>query len=239
MNKSPASVTLNNYGVMTSLNASAGGSQVVDSNAILLGANTFNNFATGVMRASEADAVRPGVNEVAYNSGKMISTTTTGSSSDGVDAQNNSGVQITNDTGGLIEGGRHGITGGAVDATVNFTMSVTNNAGATIQGDNGSGINIDGFNANEVVIVVNHGTITGNGHDIGDRADHDGDGVDVDGLVHLINTGTIRLKRRQGPCSQPEQEQYGHDLRWRSFRPRRHGRGQGRHEPAQFRRRRQ
>jgi hypothetical protein len=35
MNKSPASVTLNNYGVMTSLNASAGGNQVVDFNAIL------------------------------------------------------------------------------------------------------------------------------------------------------------------------------------------------------------
>ena len=44
MNKSPASVTLNNYGVMTSLNASAGGSQVVDFNAILSGGNTINNF---------------------------------------------------------------------------------------------------------------------------------------------------------------------------------------------------
>jgi hypothetical protein len=193
MNKSPASVTLNNYCTMTSLNASAGGSQAVDFSAVLSGANTVNNFAGGLMQASEADAVRPGVNGVVYNAGTIKSTTTTGSSSsDGVDAQMNSGVQITNDTGGLIEGGRHGITGGAVDATVSFTMSVTNNAGATIQGDNGSGINIDGFNANEVVTVVNHGVITGNGHDIGDGADHDGDGVDVDGLVHLTNTGTIR-----------------------------------------------
>ena len=191
MNKSPASVTLNNYGVMTSLNASAGGSQVVDFNAILSGANTVNNFSGALMQASEADAVRPGVNGVVFNAGTIKSTTTTGSSSDGVDAQSNSGVQITNDTGGLIEGGRHGITGGAADATVSFTMSVTNNSGATIQGDNGSGINIDGFNANELVTVVNHGTITGNGHDIGDGADHDGDGVDVDGLVHLTNTGTI------------------------------------------------
>ena len=192
MNKSPASVILNNYGTMTSLNASAGGSQVVDFNAILSGANTINNFSTGVMRAYEADAVRPGVNGVVNNAGKIISSTMVGSSSDGVDAQNNSGVQITNSAGGLIEGGRHGVTGGAVDATVNFTMSVTNNAGATIQGDNGSGINIDGFNAKEVVTVVNHGAITGNGHDIGDGSDHDGDGVDVDGLVHLTNTGTIR-----------------------------------------------
>ena len=192
MNKSPASVTLNNYGVMTSLNASAGGSQVVDFNAILSGANTVNNFSGALMQASEADAVRPGVNGIVNNAGKITSSTMVGASSDGVDAQNNSGAQITNNAGGLIEGGRHGITGGAIDDTVNFTMSVTNNAGATIQGDNGSGINIDGFNANEVVTVVNHGTITGNGHDIGDGGDHDGDGVDVDGLVHLTNTGTIR-----------------------------------------------
>ena len=48
MNKSPASVTLNNYGVMTSLNASGGGSQVVDFNAILSGSNIVNNYKTGV-----------------------------------------------------------------------------------------------------------------------------------------------------------------------------------------------
>jgi hypothetical protein len=110
MNKSPASVTLNNYGTMTSLNASAGGSQVVDFSAIFSGANTVNNFAGGVMHAYEADAVRPGVNGVVYNAGTIKSTTTTGSGADGVDAQNNSGVQITNDTGGLP--GRHYWRGG-------------------------------------------------------------------------------------------------------------------------------
>jgi hypothetical protein len=36
--------------------------------------------------------------------------------------------------------------------------------------DNGSDVNIDGFNANEVVTDVNQGTITGNGHDISDGA---------------------------------------------------------------------
>jgi len=196
MNKSPASVILNNYGVMTSLNASAGGSQAVDFNAILSGANTVNNYAGATMQASEADAVRPGVNGVVYNAGTIKSTTTTGSSSDGIDAQNNGGVQITNDMGGLIEGGRHGITGGAVDASVNFTMSVTNNAGATIQGDNGSGVNIDGFNAKEVVTVINHGAITGNG------VTGDGDGVDVDGLVNITNTGTILSKNAVGSASE-------------------------------------
>ncbi|MBT9100011.1 hypothetical protein KFZ76_20120 [Methylovulum psychrotolerans] len=186
MNKAVASVTLNNYGTMTSLNASAGGSQVVDFAAITTGSNIINNYSTGIMQATEADAVRPGVGGTVNNAGLMKSTTSTGSSSDGVDVQNNSGVQITNDTSGTIEGARHGITGGALDNTVTFTASVTNNAGGIIKGDNGSGINLDGFNANQNVTVVNHGTITGNG------VTGDGDGIDVDGLVNITNTGIIR-----------------------------------------------
>jgi hypothetical protein len=209
MNKSGSSVTLNNYGQMISNNASAGGAQVVDFNAITTGANTVNNYATGVMHAYEADAVRPGVNGLVDNYGKIISTTTTGSSSDGVDAQTNSGVQIINETntsgpttGGLIEGGRHGITGGQADAATAFTMTVTNNVGATIQGDNGSGINIDGFKTAsgfgtlETVTVYNYGAITGDG------VTGDGDGIDVDGVLNLTNTGTIKSIDAQGSASE-------------------------------------
>lgn len=195
MNKSPASVTFYNYGTLTSLNASAGGSQAIDWAAIQSGSNILYNYATGVIQASEADAVRPGVGGFVYNDGLIKSTTASGSSSDGVDAQNNSGITIVNAfsaASGTIEGGRHGITGGALDALTAYTMSITNNVGGTIQGDNGSGINIDGFNSLETVTIVNHGTITGNGHDIGDGKSHDGDGVDVDGLVDLTNTGTIK-----------------------------------------------
>ena len=93
---------------------------------------------------------------------------------------------INNNGNGLIEGGRHGITGGAANATISFTLGVTNQLNATIQGDNGSGMNIDGFNANEVVTIQNDGTITGNG------MTGDGDGVDVDGIVNLTNTGVIQ-----------------------------------------------
>ncbi len=186
MNKSPASVTLNNYGQMISANASAGGSQAVDFNAIQSGSNIVNNFAGGLMKATEADAVRPGVNGVVNNAGTILSVTTTGSSSDGVDLQNNSGGAITNAGTGRIEGGRHGITGGAADNTVVFLASIANNLGGVIQGDNGSGINIDGFNNKETVTVVNAGLIVGHG------VTGDGDGVDVDGLVNLTNTGTIR-----------------------------------------------
>src|SRR5450830_1535292 len=64
MNKSPAGVTLNNYGSLISLNASAAGNQAVDFNAILSGTNVINNYAGGLLKAYEADAVRPGVNGV-------------------------------------------------------------------------------------------------------------------------------------------------------------------------------
>jgi len=198
MNKSPASVTLNNYGTMTSLNASAGGSQAVDFAALASGSNIINNYSTGIMQAAEADAVRPGVNGVVYNAGTIKATTTTGSSSDGIDAQTNSGVQITNASTGLVEGGRHGITGGNTDITVDggaYTTTVTNVAGGTIKGDNGSGINLDGLNAKQTAAIVNNGTITGNG------VTGDGDGIDVDGLVTITNTGTIRSINAFSPAS--------------------------------------
>ena len=182
----PAGVTLNNYGRMVSLNASAGGSQAVDFSAITAGPNVVNNYATGLLRALEADAVRPGAGGVVYNAGTIISVTTTGGSSDGIDLQNNSGARITNDTTGRVDGGRHGITGGAADSSVGFTASITNRDGGVIRGGNGSGLNFDGFNGRQLVTVVNAGTIVGTG------VTGDGDGVDVDGLVSIVNTGTIR-----------------------------------------------
>ena len=186
MNKSPASVTLNNYGQMVSLNASGGGNQVVDFNAIASGANIVNNYAGGLMKATEADVVRPGLNGVVNNWGTILSVTTTGSSSDGIDAQALSGIQVNN--AGLVQGARHGITGGQDVATVGFTMTVKNGAGGVIQGDNGSGLNIDGLNALQVVNVDNAGTIIGRG------VTGDGDGLDVDGVVFVTNrsTGVIR-----------------------------------------------
>src|SRR5262249_32664684 len=153
---------------------------------ITTGANTVNNFSTGVLKATEADGVRPGVNGTVNNNGQILGLTSSGASSDGVDAQTNTGVTINNvQTDPLvtptITGGRHGITGGNTDVTVNggaYTMTVLNGTGALIQGTNGSGINIDGINGKELVTITNNGTITGNG------VTADGDGVDVDGLVN-------------------------------------------------------
>lgn len=199
MNKSNGSIVFNNYGTLTSTNSSGSGNQAIDFNAITTGTNVLNNFAGGVIQANEADAVRPGVNGVVNNAGIIRSTVNPGStsSSDGVDAQANSGITVNNTGAGLIQGPRHGITGG-VDTTTDgtFTLNVNNSAGATIQGMNGSGINIDGFNAKEVVTIVNAGTIIGNG------VTGDGDGVDVDGIVNITNSGTIRGARANNDVSE-------------------------------------
>ena len=185
MNKSPASVTLNNYGQMISLNASSGGAQAVDFNAIASGSNVVNNYTGALLKALNADAVRPGANGVVNNLGTITSSISTvgGAGSDGVDVQNNNAVTINNQTatgqsvGGLIEGGRHGISGSAPDAVSPFTTTINNAQGATIRGDDGSGINLDGSNGKQSATVTNNGTIVGNG------VTGDGDGVDVDGLI--------------------------------------------------------
>jgi autotransporter-associated beta strand protein len=190
MNVPAASVTLHNYGTLDSKNASQGGSQAVDFSA-MTGSNILNNYAGGVIQASEADSVRPGANGVVVNAGTIRSTTVSGSS-DGIDGQNNSGIRITNAATGVIDGGRHGITGGAATASTDYTMVVTNDAGGVIRGSNGAGINLDGFNAKQVATIVNRGTIIGQG------VNGDGDGIDVDGLVNITNSGVIRSVNAAG-----------------------------------------
>ena len=117
-----------------------------------------------------------------------------------------------------IEGARHGITGGntgETNGTVQFggytgdgiyTMTITNNQGALIQGDNGSGINIDGFGigtqgsaftTGELVTVTNYGTIIGNG------VTGDGDGIDVDGNVIVDNYGSVISKNAVPEAGSP------------------------------------
>ncbi len=178
--KAGSNPTVNNAGTITAL----GGGQAIDWNNITTGANTLHNLAGGLIEAFNADAVRPGVNGIITNAGTIRSSTNNGDTNDGIDTQNNSGVNITNNGSGLIEGTHHGLTGG--DETHNITLSVTNTLGATIKGDDGSGINVDGTGASEVVTIMNDGAITGNG------VTGDGDAVDVDGVVNLTNTGTIK-----------------------------------------------
>lgn len=185
MNVPASSVVLNNYGSLVSQNAGAGGAQAVDFNAVT-GANTVNNYAGGLLLASEADAVRPGANGVVFNAGTIRSLTASGSSSDGIDGQENSGLRVTNAATGLVDAARHGITFGQKNANSASTLDLTNLAGGIIRGNDGSGINVDGFDGRQLVTIVNGGLISGNG------VTGDGDGIDIDGLVQLTNTGTVR-----------------------------------------------
>lgn len=195
-NRGGDSVTVNNYGTMTS-----GGGQALDLAAITTGTNTVNNFATGSLTATGKDAVRPGVNGTITNSGiiRAIPVQTGGpptsaSGSDGIGAQINTGVHVTNS--GTVEG-RAGVSGGdAANATL--TISVTNQNGGVISGVNGSGINIDGVFTTCVATIVNQvgGLIKGNWDGV--SANGDGDGIDVDGVLNLTNNGFIRALGANG-----------------------------------------
>lgn len=146
---------------------------------------TINNFATGEIRAENADAIRPGEGGTVNNYGKIISNApknTSGdpdddTSNDGVDFQGHAGT-VNNFAGGSISGARHGITS-------DVGVTVMNEAGATITGRNGSGVGSDGDGT-----VVNYGTITGTIDD--NSVNGDGDGVDIDGLATVTNYGTIQ-----------------------------------------------
>lgn len=109
----------------------------------------------------------------------------TPSGSDGIDTETRTGVSITNS--GTVQG-RHGITGGSNGSSA-YAINVTNNLGGTLFGVNGSGINID--SPNSTATITNNGLIQGQ-WDTATYAEGDGDGVDVDGSVYLVNNGIIR-----------------------------------------------
>ena len=75
MNRSNSNISFDNRGRVISLNASAGGSQAIDWNAITTGSNTLHNYPTGFIEAFEADAVRPGVNGNLINEGTIKAVT--------------------------------------------------------------------------------------------------------------------------------------------------------------------
>lgn len=166
------SVTLTNAGTIVS---SVEG-QAIDFDAVAsigVGAISITNEATGVIRSTDADGVRPGAGAVVRNFGLISAGGATSRSSDGVDWQGHSGTVI-NEVGGTIEGARHAIT---TDSDV-----LVRNYG-TIIGRNGSGVGSD-----DIGTVYNYGTIIGsyNGSGLGD-----GDGVDIDNYGIVYNNGLI------------------------------------------------
>ncbi|MFT3990577.1 MAG: hypothetical protein QM680_04120 [Luteolibacter sp.] len=177
--------TITNNGTISQ---TGGSGQAIDFNDITSGTVSITNNATGIISALYADAIRTGANATIVNHGTITATPdSTGSSSDGIDTQANSGVTITND--GTISG-RTGITGGEDEST--YTLTVNNNAGGLILGVNGSGINTDGaLNTNNIVTVNNASGATIQGTVMASTANGDGDGVDVDGIAYITNSGDI------------------------------------------------
>ncbi len=182
--------TVSNTGTINSLNGSRGGSQAIDFDAITTGTVSITNNSGGQILAFAADAIRPGANATIINAGTITATLyslDTAPSSDGIDTQQRSGVNITN-TGSVT--GRHGITGG--DAALStYAITVTNNTGGIITGSNGSGINIDGVFATATANVSNAFGATIQGSVGSTFANGDGDGVDIDGVLTLNNSGNI------------------------------------------------
>jgi len=97
---------------------------------------------------------------------------------------NEPGITINIFAGGSITAARQGYGRPADGRPISPPRSITSRW--QHQRQDGSGINLDGFNARQTATIVNGGTITGNG------VTGDGDGIDVDGLINLTNTGTIK-----------------------------------------------
>jgi VCBS repeat-containing protein len=175
-NVSSGIVTVNNAGTIQATGTGGNNGQAIDFDKIATASthSVINNASTGVIQAADADAIRPGTNATVNNHGLIKSL----NGNDAIDFQTvNTGGVVNNFADGTIIGTRHAITG---DQPITVT-----NAGI-ITGQAGSGINMDSA-ANTTTTVTNSGTITGTS--VGGA---DADGIDVDGLVAIDNSGIIK-----------------------------------------------
>jgi hypothetical protein len=185
VNAANSAVSLTNSGTISVI---AGG-QAIDWAAINTAANSLNNLASGIISAVGDDAVRPGNNGIVVNAGLITATPTGGASpsgSDGIDLRTEKNVTVTN-TGTIS--GRHGIATDGANVGPS-SLTVNNNAG-TIVALNGSGINVDGVSLAVTANVTNAFGATIQGGVLAAATSGDGDGVDVDGILTLNNSGMI------------------------------------------------
>lgn len=173
-----ATITINNAGV-------------VEANGRVLDFRSFdgagasvviNNLAGGIIRqyGSNTDVIRPGNDGVVNNWGTITTDPSFVAGGDLIDFQSDTGGKVNNYAGGLMEGARHVVTGDNAVTVVNSGIMI---------GRNGSAVNIDnGGSEAEKVFVTNHGTMEGRSAEL---SDSDGDAIDVDGLVQVLNYGRI------------------------------------------------
>jgi autotransporter-associated beta strand protein len=204
VNTANTGITLTNSGTIST----GGDGQAVDWAAIATAANALTNTATGVISAVGDDAVRPGHNGTINNAGSITATPTvsggSASGSDGIDLRTQKTVTVTN-TGSIT--GRHGIAPDGANVGPS-SQAVYNNAG-TIQGLNGSGLNVDANTAlpsatTVTATVTNAFGATIRGGVLAATTAGDGDGIDIDGVLTLTNSGDILGYGAKGASNNPE-----------------------------------
>lgn len=170
---SQGTITVNNAGTIKTTN----GGQAIDFDAITTPGATvrINNLAGGVIQSFGADGIRSGQGSIIDNAGTIFADGVLDDSNDGIDMQAHTATVI-NETTGVISGERHGITSSTGLTVTNF---------GSITGRNGSGVGSDGTGT-----VVNFGTITGAYNGV--SANGDGDGVDIDFIANITNSGIIQ-----------------------------------------------
>lgn len=173
-----ATITVNNAGVMEA------GGRVLDFRSFDgSGASAvINNLAGGIIRqyGNDTDVIRPGNDGTVNNWGTIITDASFAGGGDLIDFQSDTGGKVNNYAGGWMEASRHAVTGDNAVTVVNS---------GTMIGRNGSAVNLDtdGSMAQKA-FITNHGTMEGRSAEL---ADSDGDAIDVDGLVQVLNYGRI------------------------------------------------
>ena len=184
-NTAGTSLTVVNSGLISSV----GGNETIRL------AQTATLFLTNQLGATissnAADAIRPGDNSIITNFGTISANPPNVASpagSDGIDLRTQrTGITINNS--GTISG-RHGIATDGANVGPS-SVTVNNNAGGTIFALNGSGLNIDGVNTSATGNVTNAFGATIKGGVFSLAASGDGDGIDVDGVLTLNNSGDV------------------------------------------------
>lgn len=178
-------VRIDNSGTIQAIGTGSNNGQAIDFNNIAAGTATvvLNNYATGVVTAADADAIRAANGMVINNFGSVVANWVTGangndSGNDAIDFNTATyNGTVNNYKTGLISGARHGITAAQGITVLNY---------GTIVGNDGGGLNIDTTTNAQVTTVTNYGAI------IGTAKSADGDAIDVDRLLTLNNYGTIK-----------------------------------------------
>ena len=164
-------ITLNNAGTVTS----AGG-QALDFEAVTsVNANiNIDNAATGIIRSTSSDAIRPGAGDIVIdNSGLIESTAARGINLNTTNLTNITSFQLTNDAGATIQGLTDAvrITAGTLSPTATGTF-VIDNAG-TIKSIGTGATNGQALDLNDLTSPLGSVTITNQATGLLQAADAD------------------------------------------------------------------